>query len=76
MEILNLAMNRIEDIGQNLNKIVNLKDLNLSGNKISNIKEVLKLKRLESLEVISFFDPHFGENPICKIYNYQVLNQL
>ena len=31
----------------------------------------MKLKNLQNLKTISFFDPHFGENPICKIYNYQ-----
>ena len=31
------------------------------------------LKELPQLKILYFFDPHYGENPICKIYNYQVL---
>lgn len=70
MTHLNLAMNTIEDIGDNIEQLNQIQDLNLSGNKICNINEVMKLKNLQNLKVISFFDPHFGENPICKIYNY------
>lgn len=64
-------MNSIQEIGDNLRQLKSLQELNLSGNKICNISEIMKLKKLKSLKIISFFDPHFGENPICKIYNYQ-----
>lgn len=68
---LNLAMNLLESVGSSLSQLHCLEELNLSGNKLCNIKEILKLKKIKSLKVICFFDPHFGENPICKIYNYQ-----
>jgi hypothetical protein len=32
---------------------------------------VLNLNRLPNLKVLSFYDPHFGENPICNLCNYQ-----
>lgn len=43
----------------------------MSGNRISDVEEVKGLRELTRLKSLSFFDPHFGENPICKIYNYQ-----
>ena len=51
--------------------MVNLTDLNISGNKICSFKEVLNLNRLPNLKILSFYDPHFGENPICNLCNYQ-----
>lgn len=68
---LNLAMNLIEVLQNTLDDLSNLEELNLSGNKICRIEEILMLKKIPNLKVLSFFDPHFGENPICKIYNYQ-----
>jgi Leucine-rich repeat (LRR) protein len=71
---LNLAMNLIEVLQNTLDDLNCLEELNLSGNKICRIEEILMLKKIPNLKVLSFFDPHFGENPICKIYNYQVIN--
>ena len=48
-----------------------LNDLNLSGNKICSFKEALNLNRLPNLKTLAFYDPHFGENPICNLCNYQ-----
>lgn len=72
LEKLNLAMNSIERVGGRINSLTNLVELNLSGNKISNVEEVKQLKELGNLKALYFRDPHYGENPICKIYNYQV----
>jgi hypothetical protein len=71
LEILNLAMNQIEKVGTRLRNMRTLVELNLSGNKISNVEEIKHIREMTSLKVLYFFDPHFGENPICKIYNYQ-----
>lgn len=68
---LNLAANNIETIGIGLDGLVALKELNLSANRIGNFKEVLNLNRLPSLVTCSFVDPHYGENPICSLCNYQ-----
>ena len=45
--------------------------MNLSANRIGNFKELLNLNRLPSLRVATFYDPHFGDNPICNLCNYQ-----
>ena len=66
-----LASNQIDCIKTSLDNLVALVDLNLSGNKICSFKEVLNLNRLPNLKVLSFYDPHFGENPICNLCNYQ-----
>jgi Leucine-rich repeat (LRR) protein len=68
---LNLASNRIESIGMSLDGLVSLEELNISNNKIGNFKEVLNLNRLPNLRICTFQDPHYGENPICNLCNYQ-----
>lgn len=40
---LNVANNRIEQIGTGLDPLISLEDLNLSGNRIGNFKEILNL---------------------------------
>lgn len=54
-----------------MDKLKNLQDLNISGNKICSFKEALNLNRLPNLRVLAFYDPHFGDNPICNLCNYQ-----
>jgi Leucine-rich repeat (LRR) protein len=66
-----IAGNQIDCIKTSLDDLVSLTDLNISGNKICSFKEVLNLNRLPNLRVLSFYDPHFGENPICNLCNYQ-----
>ncbi|KAL4442869.1 hypothetical protein ABPG74_010758 [Tetrahymena malaccensis] len=66
-----IAGNQIEEIRISLDKLQNLNDLNISGNKICSFKEALNLNRLPNLKILSFYDPHFGENPICNLCNYQ-----
>lgn len=68
---LNLAKNNIETIGIGLDGLSNLKELNISANRIGNFKEVLNLNRLPNLTICTFSDPHYGENPICSLCNYQ-----
>jgi len=65
-----IAKNRIATIGRMLDPLQKLVDLNLSGNLIGNFKEVLNLNRLPALRKLRFSDPHFGENPICSLCNY------
>lgn len=48
-----------------------LEELNLSRNKISSFRDILYLSRLDSLKSLSLMDPHFGDNPICRLCNYQ-----
>jgi len=67
-----ISGNQIEHIKNSLDKLSSLNDLNLSGNKICSFKEILNLTRLPKLEILSFYDPHYGDNPICLLGNYQV----
>ena len=62
-----IAMNKIENIGIGLDGLDNLESINMAGNKIGNFKELLNLNRLPSLKVATFFDPHYGDNPICNL---------
>ena len=62
-----IAMNKIENIGTGLDGLDKLESINMAGNKIGNFKELLNLNRLPSLKVATFFDPHYGDNPICNL---------
>ncbi|AMD19900.1 HCL251Cp [Eremothecium sinecaudum] len=61
LEELDLYDNRIKHISRNVNKLVNLKSLDLSFNKIKHIKNLENLERLESL--------YFVQNKISTIEN-------
>lgn len=69
---LNLGGNFVEFIKDSLDGLNKLQDLNISGNKIGTFKDALNLNRLPKLRTLAFYDPHFGENPICNLCNYQV----
>jgi hypothetical protein len=68
---VNLACNKIENIRAGLDGMENLYEINLAANKLGNFKELLNINRISSLKVATFFDPHYGENPICNLCNYQ-----
>ena len=68
---LNIAQNNIEVIGTGLDNLSSLVDLNMAANKIGHFKELLNLNRVPTLKFATFTDPHFGENPICGLCNYQ-----
>ena len=65
-----VAKNKITNIGRTLDTLQKLTDLNLAGNFIGNFKEILHLNRIPSIRKLRFSDPHFGENPICSLCNY------
>jgi Leucine-rich repeat (LRR) protein len=68
---LNISQNRIDSIGTGLDGLHSLHELNISANKVGNFKEVLNLNRLTKLQSCIFSDPHYGDNPICNLCNYQ-----
>jgi Leucine-rich repeat (LRR) protein len=72
LKTLWVAGNAIESIRTSLDKLKSLAELNLAGNRVCSFKEALNLNRLPKLKVLLFYDPHFGENPICNLCNYQV----
>ena len=76
-----IARNVITKFGTCLDGFWNVGILNVSDNKIGSFKEVLNLGRLEMLSSVCFADPHYGENPVCRLCNYQTyilyhLNQI
>ena len=73
LEHINFAGNHIETIGIGFDGLVSLSVLNLAANKIGNFKEVLNLNRLPCLSISTFNDPHYGDNPICNLCNYNAL---
>jgi Leucine-rich repeat (LRR) protein len=69
---LNIARNKVERVGDIFKMNPKLTSLNLSDNGIGSFKEVSYLARLPSLTDLSLSDPHWGENPITSLCNYQV----
>ena len=63
-------MNKIKVIGTRLDGLDSLEDLEMSGNIIENFKELLNLNRLPKLERVTFFEPRYGDNSICNLWNY------
>lgn len=68
MEEIDLYDNRINHISSQVNKFVNLKNLDLSFNKIKNIKNIDQLVNLENL--------YFVQNKIKEIKNLETLQKL
>lgn len=71
LRVLWAAKNKIRFIGDSLFANSQLEELNLACNLIGNFKEIPKLQRLTQLKAISFDDPLYGDNPVCKLSNYQ-----
>lgn len=69
---LNLANNRIDAISwpdiRPMSK--RLRVLNLAYNDVKAFEDVLDLQRLKVLNDLSFADPDYGENPLCRVCNY------
>ncbi|KAE9140617.1 hypothetical protein PF010_g100 [Phytophthora fragariae] len=63
--------NRIDRIDTALNGCVNLAELNLADNRLSSFKGLLSLTNLDQLAALVLSDPHFGDNPVCRLCNYQ-----
>ena len=66
-----LANNYIENIPENFNELINLIELNLSGNFISELNDLYIIKEIKTLNKIYLSDINFGENPICYYNNYR-----
>eukprot|EP00762_Andalucia_godoyi_P006959 ANDGO_08261.mRNA.1 Internalin-I len=71
LRVLWLSKNHISQIGTSLDNNENLEELDLSCNNIGNFKDVPNLQRLARLRTVFFSNPIFGDNPICKLGNYQ-----
>ena len=71
LRVLWLASNRIENILTGLDDNLQLAELNMAANKVGEFKQVLNLSRCKTLRTLFFSDPHYGENPMCNLCNYQ-----
>eukprot|EP01059_Diplonema_ambulator_P035367 TRINITY_DN8290_c0_g1_i2.p1 TRINITY_DN8290_c0_g1~~TRINITY_DN8290_c0_g1_i2.p1 ORF type:complete len:1479 (+),score=580.35 TRINITY_DN8290_c0_g1_i2:85-4521(+) len=71
LRVLWLASNLLTRIGHSLDNLVKLEEVNLSNNLIGSFREIPHLDRLPNLTHLYFSDPHFGDNPICQLCNYQ-----
>ncbi|GAB1603489.1 hypothetical protein Ahia01_000630200 [Argonauta hians] len=69
---LNLADNLISKIGKGLITNNNLVSLNLSGNKITFLKDISPLCQLHHLEQLSFKDPNYLPSPVSLLWNYSL----
>ena len=66
-----IANNFIEEIPKDFDKNSNLEILNISGNFISDLKDIFILEKIKSLKKLYLSDINFGENPICQYANYR-----
>ncbi|KAG1695276.1 hypothetical protein DVH05_020655 [Phytophthora capsici] len=66
-----VSRNRIDRIDTALNCCENLTELNLADNRLSSFKGLLSLTNLDKLTFLTLSDPHFGDNPVCRLCNYQ-----
>ncbi|XP_070181590.1 leucine-rich repeat-containing protein 9-like isoform X2 [Littorina saxatilis] len=67
---LNLAENKIEKFGHALDSNIHLKELNLSGNPISSLRDLTNLVRLPTLQSLSMKDPLYSPCPVSQLCNY------
>ena len=66
-----VANNLIENIPEDFDKYKELEFLNISGNFISDLKDIFILEKVKSLKKLYLSDINFGENPICQFSNYR-----
>ena len=65
------ANNMIQVIPEDFDKYTQLEFINISGNFISDLKDIYILEKLKSLKNLYLSDINFGENPICQYSNYR-----
>ncbi|XP_052769048.1 leucine-rich repeat-containing protein 9-like isoform X3 [Mya arenaria] len=67
---LNLAENKIEKIGHTLDANQRLEELNLSGNRLSSLRDLTNLMRLPFLSSLCMKDPLYSPAPVSLLCNY------
>lgn len=73
---LDLSFNEISEIGEDIEKFPNLKILYLHGNKISNIADTLRLRKLQSLRSLTLHGNPIEDIPCYRDYIVHILPQL
>ena len=66
-----IANNLIKEIPEDFDKYTDLEFLNISGNFISDLKDIYILEKLPILKRLYISDINFGDNPICSYSNYR-----
>ncbi|RHY19432.1 hypothetical protein DYB32_010227, partial [Aphanomyces invadans] len=66
-----LAKNDIETLETGLDANKALEEINLAANKLSSFQMLHGLNKLPALRSLSLSDPHYGDNPVCRLCNYQ-----
>ncbi|XP_011168324.1 leucine-rich repeat-containing protein 51 [Solenopsis invicta] len=73
---LDLSFNEIKEIGEDVEKFTNLKILYLHGNKITNIADSLKLRKLQNLRSLTLHGNPIEDVPCYRGYIVHLLPQL
>lgn len=66
-----VCRNKVERLDSALSCCVKLAELNLADNRLCSFKSLLSLTNLDQLSILTLSDPHYGDNPVCKLCNYQ-----
>ncbi|KAF0770924.1 hypothetical protein AaE_002512, partial [Aphanomyces astaci] len=66
-----LARNDLDELesGFEANKL--LEDINVASNRLHSFQSLHGLNKLPALRSLSLSDPHYGDNPVCRLCNYQ-----
>jgi len=73
LQVLNISSVGITYVSDDITNFPNLKVLRVAGNQLSSFSSVLAITKLINLNELSFYDPMYGENPICKLPNYDII---
>ena len=68
-----IANNYIEDLPNDFDKYKQIENLNISGNCITDFKNIYILEKLPNLKILYLNNCNYGENPICSFYNYKMM---
>ena len=66
---LNLAENKIQKIGNSLDQLSTLENLDMSANELSSFQDLTNLAKLPKLRSLSLKDASCGPNPVCMLCN-------
>ncbi|KAG5492961.1 hypothetical protein JKF63_01541 [Porcisia hertigi] len=74
LRVLYVSGNPLENLDDAFSKdMSHLNELNLSGCHLSSITDLYHLQQLSCLRNLWLLDPLFGDNPICRLHNYETL---
>ncbi|EQC34689.1 hypothetical protein SDRG_08006 [Saprolegnia diclina VS20] len=71
LQVLWVAKNYIATLERCLDANTTLTELNVAANQLSSFLALAPLGKLPRLASLNLSDPHFGDNPVCRLCNYQ-----